>query len=154
MFKKVLLVAGIVLALAGCQDDFDSSATTQAHQARQAHFATQAECQKDFNQRPDACYLGQDNLWYSPVYYPWGAVVYPDGQTYYNQTIYDYLLWRAVFTPSYATNVNYTYATPYITRSASTMRAASYSSTSSYSSGSSVSRGGFGSTGSGFSGGG
>jgi hypothetical protein len=135
MLNKSLIAAALVMTLSACgSDEFDRAAQRDAQRSLQSQYSSMAECQMHFS-HPNDCYRGTSGFFYSPIYYPWGAVMHRDNTVTYNNTV------PAVGRPvmnTRAPSVNFNNSQSYVASRASVSRA-SYSS-------SSVSRGGFGSS--------
>jgi len=143
MLNKTLIVAGLLLTLTGCSDGYDQAAQQKAQQAQQKQYASMADCQKEFK-TPGDCYQGRSGGFYSPIFYPWGAIM-RNGTAYYDQPVPTSGS-RWVNNPS-ASSVNFGRSSTYVSTTAAASRA-SYSGSSMGTS--TAARGGFGSTAGGF----
>lgn len=139
MLNKTLLVAGLLLSLTACSDGYDQSAQNKAHQALQKQYTSMDDCQKEFK-TPGDCYRGANGGFFSPVYYPWGAIM-RGGNVYYDQPVPSGYA-RPVSNVA-SSNVNFGRSATYVSSTAASARGASFS-------GGSTARGGFGSTAGGF----
>ena len=149
---KAILIALMVGGLAACSatpDQYQSQAQANAQRARQSRYMTVDECRRVFRD-PDDCYRGRDGFFYSPIYYPWGAIMHSNGMVSYGNSVPTSGTW--VSNPR-ASSVNFSNASTYVTSSADTARATATSTSASRGSvmgTSTAARGGFGSTASGF----
>lgn len=135
MLNKSLLAA-MLLTLTACgSDEFDRAAQRDSQRSLQSQYSSLSECQRYFS-HPNDCYRGTSGFFYSPIYYPWGAVMHRDNSVTYNNTV-PMAGGRSVMNTR-APSVNFNNSRSYVASRASVSRSA-YSS-------SSVSRGGFGSS--------
>jgi hypothetical protein len=130
MIKKLILLASIAL-LAACngpqyndpnaqaayaaqqaqqQAAYAQQAQVDAQQTLQNQYASQAACVSAFSYPGDCTYVG--GIWYSPFYYPWGAVIHYNHVVAYGVPVPSYG-GRYVHV-SYPVSVNYSYANSYI----------------------------------------
>lgn len=143
MFNKTLLAAALVFSLSACgPDEFDRAAQRDSQRAYQSQYSSMAECQHHFAV-PNDCYRGTNGFFFSPMYYPWGAIMHRNNTITYNNSV-PVSGGRWVNNPT-ATRVNFTQAQSFVSSRANSSRV-SFSS-------SSASRGGFGSSASRASGG-
>jgi hypothetical protein len=156
--KFITLAAAMCIALAACDDhpSGDDQALVQADQAKvdqevqtplQKSYDSIDDCKKEFSTDGDCTTqtIIVDNqprvVFFSPFYYPWGAIYHPGGFYSYGHTV-PVVTSRVVTTtlPASAARPNYSNASSYSSSRTASMSSARASSSST------ASRGGFGGT--------
>lgn len=111
MFKKLFLIPLIMLVLTACGPTvYDQQAQVDAQRTYQSQYSSYALCYHNFPFDHD-CYVGTNGMWYSPPYYPWGAVVHYNHVVSYGHVVPVGGTWIHT---SYPVNVDYSRSRSYV----------------------------------------
>lgn len=123
MLKKILFLLTMVLMLSACGPNpavydqyYDQQANADAQRTYQNQYQSQSACFTAFPY-PGDCYMGAGGIWFSPLYYPWGAVIHYNHVVGYGLHV---PLGGGIYVrPAYRVSVNYGYAHSYIVQRSS-----------------------------------
>lgn len=113
MLKKLLFLLALVFTLSACGPSvYDQQAQVDAQRTYQNQYSSYDACYANFPY-PHDCYMGSGGIWFSPLYYPWGAVIHYNHVVGYGLHVPVGGVWVR---PSYRVSVNYGYARGYISQ--------------------------------------
>lgn len=132
MFKKLMLLPllSLLVFLAGCgptvyADDgsYANQANIDSQRTYQQQYGTYAMCYSAFPFAGD-CYRGVNGMWYSPFYYPWGAVIHRNNTITYGRVVPIGGVWVH---NTYPVHVDFSYSRSYVNSRTSYYRSQSTS---------------------------